>query len=196
MNRKVFFDNVRKTVFGGRLNVSQVEGMSLILDTWDAQGGGQRQYLSCMLGESFHESAHTMQPIHERGGDSYFVKHYWTNMSVRKMLGNLKEQDAIDYHGRGLIQITGRRNYTIFAGLLGIDLIKNPDLALKPDVSVKIMFAGMKDGIFTGKKLSNYLVDGEFSFVASRAIVNGHDDDVAIAVYCINFDKAILEAVK
>ena len=70
--------------------------------------------------------------------DSYFVRMYWTNPITRHRLGNLKPKDASAYFGRGFIQLTGRDNYDLYGGLLGLDLLGNPDLALVPANAARI----------------------------------------------------------
>jgi len=42
------------------------------------------------------------------------------------------------FYGRGFIQITHEEGYRIMGKLLGLDLLSNPDLALKPDIAAKI----------------------------------------------------------
>ena len=79
------------------------------------------------------------------------------------------------FYGRGYVQLTGQSNYDKFGKLLGIDLVKNPDLALKPDVAGKIICIGMKRGLFTGVGLDNYLGAGKDDWTNARRIVNGLD---------------------
>lgn len=46
----------------------------------------------------------------------------------RKGLGNIEEGDGPRYKGRGVIQLTGRKNYSAFAAWLGdFDIITHPD---------------------------------------------------------------------
>lgn len=41
------------------------------------------------------------------------------------------------YYGRGYIQLTWDSNYEAFGKVIGMDLLGNPDLALKPDIAAK-----------------------------------------------------------
>ncbi|MDB5100965.1 MAG: class chitinase [Cyanobacteria bacterium RYN_339] len=63
----------------------------------------------------------------------------------RKDLGNTQPGDGVKYKGRGYIQLTGRANYAAYGAKLGIDLVNNPDLALRPDIAAKIVVAYWKD---------------------------------------------------
>ncbi|HEY9716141.1 MAG TPA: hypothetical protein V6C69_01625 [Trichormus sp.] len=75
------------------------------------------------------------KPIDERGTLEYFTKMY----EHRKDLGNVFPGDGARYHGRGFIQLTGRTNYYTFSALTGSDLMQDPDLALNPVMSARIL---------------------------------------------------------
>ncbi|WP_395074551.1 glycoside hydrolase family 19 protein [Flavobacterium sp.] len=55
-----------------------------------------------------------------------------------KYLGNKLPGDGYRFRGRGLTQLTGRGNYEKFSKYSGIDIISNPDLASKIDISIQI----------------------------------------------------------
>lgn len=175
---KTFFDIVRKEL--GSLSVSQVEGFKLLVKTASQLPVRHQAY---MLATAWHETATKMQPIKEMGSDKYLSKYE----GRVKQLGNTQKGDGIKFAGRGFVQITGRRNYTLFAKLLNIDLVNNPDLALKSDIAAKIILIGMHDGHFTGKSMSDYK-----TFKAMRGVVNGSDDATQIAGYAETFLKALL----
>ena len=55
----------------------------------------------------------------------------------RKDLGNSQDGDGVRYKGRGLIQLTGRNNYTAFSRYTGVDYLAHPELlASDPLVAV------------------------------------------------------------
>lgn len=56
----------------------------------------------------------------------------------RVNLGNTVRGDGKRFKGRGLIQLTGRDNYSRMSSLLGIDLIGHPEYATLPATALKI----------------------------------------------------------
>lgn len=72
-----------------------------------------------------------LRPLLERAsGEAY---------EGRKGLGNTEPGDGPRYKGRGYIQLTGRSNYTRYSRILGVDLVNNPDLAMRPDIAARIV---------------------------------------------------------
>ena len=63
--------------------------------------------------------------------------------------------EGYKYRGRGLIQLTGKDNYAQYGKMIGVDLLKNPDLANDPEVASKLAVAYFKDKQNKGKNLSD-----------------------------------------
>ncbi|HEX8735125.1 MAG TPA: hypothetical protein VF721_07390 [Pyrinomonadaceae bacterium] len=187
INRKFFFDHVRNTLFGKALTQKQVDGVNAIFDQWESKNAKQDdRWLAYMLATVYHETDKKFQGIVEYGPDSYFKKY-----DGRKDLGNTEPGDGLRFKGRGFVQITGRKNYTNFSKILGVDLVNKPELALELDNCVKIMFYGMTNGTFTGKKLSDYFSATKEDWVNARRIINGTDKANLIAGHAKNFYAAI-----
>jgi putative chitinase len=81
-------------------------------------------------------------------------------------LGNNQENDGWNFHGRGLIQLTGRENYDNCGKAISIDLISQPNLLVEPN------YACLSAGWFWNKKGLNALADaGDYETMTKR--ING-----------------------
>ena len=69
--------------------------------------------------------------------------------------------------------------------------MKTPALAMRPDVAAAILFYGMVEGWFTGKKLADYFGPGRNDPVGARRIINGTDKAATIAGYHATFVDAL-----
>lgn len=188
MDSDIFFAGI-KPLFG-KFTEQQVQGINNLLK--EAPEGWGVTWLAYALATSYHETGKKMVPIHEKGPKAYFNK-YNAGTPIGKRLGNTLTGDGYKYRGRGHVQITGRRNYRVLGDRLGVDLLFNPDFALQPHVAARILFIGMAEGLFTGKKLADYL-KGKTDYRNARRIVNGLDKADAIAGYALVFEKALRSA--
>lgn len=206
--RAAFFPAVRNSVFHGHLDQSQVDGMNVILDTWDASKFDDLRWLAYMFGTAYHETGATMQPIHEYGSDAYFTRMYdvkGKRPGVAIQMGNNVPGDGIKYCGRGFVQLTWKINYQRAGVLLNLPLVEKPDLAMQPDIAAKIMFEGMtrEDMIFedkssgnpsfsfTGRTLEQFFRGLRADWIGARSIINGSDHAFMIAETAKDFFSAL-----
>jgi len=145
-----------------------------------------------------HECANTWQPIVERGPRSYFDK-YDAGTPIGRRLGNTEPCDGWRFRGRGYVQITGRANYARMTDVLKLapeaDLTQDPDHALRPAIAYQIMSVGMRKGLFTGKRLGNYIGPGRCDYRNARRIINGVDQAARIAGYADTIEAILRAAV-
>jgi len=84
----------------------------------------------------------------------------------RKDLGNTQKGDGKRYKGRGLIQITGRANYTTLSKAFGVDFVAKPELLETPE------WACRSAAWFWGTRKLNELADKE-QFITITKRING-----------------------
>jgi putative chitinase len=200
INRKFFFDHCREILFTGKLSKGQVSGLSFILDVWEkSHSKKDDRWLAYALGTAFHETAFTMQPIRERGGKDYFFRMYDPGSpsprraALARSMG-AKPGDGPIFYGRGYVQLTWRANYAKMGAAFGLNLTADAaaaDLVLQPELAAKIMFKGMEEGHFTGKKFADYFNSKTEDWKNARRIINGLDSAENIAVYARKFYSAI-----
>ena len=196
MNRQTFLSEINPALFSGRITQSQIEGINFKLTAWEKSGLTDIRWLAYMLATSYHETARTMQPIEEYGKGKGKGRPYG-----QKLRHDRKPYTFPDklYYGRGDVQLTWYENYEVMGKLLGIPLLEQPELALKPDVSARIMIEGMtrgksNRGDFTGVSLENYFNTVKDDPIHARRIINGLDKANLIAGYHDKFLTAIKKA--
>ncbi|MHC2298134.1 glycoside hydrolase family 19 protein [Rhizobium mongolense] len=216
MNRAHFYASVRSLIFGGSLAQSQVDGMEALLDGAATMQIADQRHVAYVLATPMIETGGTYQPIvenlnySEQGLRRTFPKYFSApdakayarqpqriaNRAYANRMGNGDEGsgDGWLYRGRGYCQITGKNNYRRFSDLLGIDLLNNPDLALQDDIAAKIIILGMRDGLFTGKKLRDYFTATSSDWINARRIINGLDRAADIAGFAKLFNTALQDA--
>ena len=177
MNRKKFFDNVRRDLFGGRLTPGQVEGINRIIDYRAAEWPKMiDEELAYVLATVKWETGHSMQPVEE----GYPL----TGAKLRAFQKRLR---YYPWYGRGLVQITWESNYLKFG-------IAKPEDALLWPVALRALFDGCIKGMFTGHKLADYITKRKQDYVGARRVVNGLDRAEKIADFAKLFLFSLRQA--
>ena len=79
------------------------------------------------------------QLSHESGGFKSLTEHAsGQKYEGSKILGNTQRGDGPRFKGRGIVQLTGRWNYTDMSKKIGVDLVSNPKLAAHPKYAALI----------------------------------------------------------
>lgn len=180
INRSFFFEQCRWTLFAGRYTTAQVQGLTRLLDHWEASHADRDdRWLAYILATSHHETDKKHQPIEEYGkgrGRAY---------------GRPAGPHGHVYYGRGYCQLTWVHNYERFGKLLGLPLLAEPHLACEPATATLILFRGMIEGLYTGKRLGHYIEGAKCDWVNARRVVNGIDKAQLIADHARRFYAAI-----
>lgn len=164
--------NIRKYDFS-----TKEKTIEAIISECKYQGLNLKSQIAYVLATVNWETANTFKPVKEA---------YWQSEEWRK--DNFR---YFPYYGRGFVQITWLKNYKYYGDLLGIDLINNPDLAMNPDIALFILVDGFKNGIFTAKKISDYISDTNTDYINARRCINGTDKAEQIATIATNYLKTI-----
>ncbi len=145
----------------------------------------QRAYV---LATVKHETAGTWRhdQMERYNGDplEYFKRYDGRN-------GNTEPGDGFRFRGRGPSQLTGRDLYRRMGQALGIPLEVDPDLALGEKNAFDILIAGMDRGLFTGKKLADYINYGARDYIFARKVINGLDKAAVIAAYAGTYESLL-----
>ncbi len=160
--------------------------------------------IAYLLATSKHETGHTFDPVEEANWLSWNArKKYYEEMydpvlgkdeKRRKMAReneNTQKGDGAKYFGRGFVQLTWKRNYRRMKEKFNVDFVNNPALALEHEWAMKILIYGSEEGIFTGKKLSDYISDTTTDYVNARRVINGTDKASLIADYAVKLERCL-----
>lgn len=157
----------------------------LIISTCKKEGLNLHE-AAYVLATADHETNHTFEPVREA---------YWVKNAEQWRKKNLR---YYPWYGRGFVQLTWEKNYLKAGKAIGVDLIKNPDLAMEPNNAARILVIGMREGWFTGKDLDDKIDGVEESdkedfleYYYARVIVNGMDKANAIAVLAEKYEEEL-----
>jgi len=190
MDKKVFYDAIRSKI---NLTEQNVFGFEKVLDYALTTYPMELNRFAYLLSTVYWETGGTMAPVIEA---HYVSKTFEGAEAWRK-----KNLRYYPWHGRGLIQLTWEANYVKMGQLLNVDFTKNPDMVMEWKYTLPITFIGMDRGIFTGKKMSDYIdaVDENDAedlreFANARRVVNGTDQAAKIGERAIVFERALRKA--
>ena len=176
VNKAIFFGKIKTNLFKDGLTQKQVDSINAIISECERQGVDNLSQVAYILATAYHECYNPrhpetrLTPIVEFGGEVY-----------------LKSKKYYPYYGRGFSQLTWHDNYQKESKRLGIDLLNNPELILDIPTAANSHVYCMAHGIYTGKKLSNYINDTGIDFISARKIVNGKDKAELISGYANSF---------
>lgn len=190
VDRKAFYAQLRKRdsgVFGTSLSQAQVNGTNAILDSCIRHGVCDLWVVALILANVYHETGGYMLPIKETVYRSSKNKNPSDAQVIARLnaafkRGQLKWVKKVywreGWFGRGPIQITHKDNYEKMGKRLGVDLVGNRELIMRPDIGADSAVVGMMEGMFTGRKVGDYQLPDDLGNdweTHPRRIVNGKD---------------------
>jgi hypothetical protein len=199
IDRDIFFDKVRQDPFAGSLTQQQVDGMTAMLDVFEAEYDWHdlRWPANCFA-QTMWETSSKMLPIEEYGkgeGQTY---------------GALDPTTKQTYYGRGFVQLTWRENYAKADSILRLTGDRScewhAENALLFDIAAEVLFQGMADGWFrssdgTPNGLNKYFNDTRDDPFEAREILNGDKNKVpswsagaTIGMLIADYHQAFLRA--
>ncbi|MEP0924363.1 penicillin-insensitive murein endopeptidase [Leptolyngbya sp. ST-U4] len=142
------------------------------------QGITNKSQIAYILATVKHETNNTFQPVREA--------YYLGEPKAENYRQTLR---YYPFYGRGYVQLTWDYNYREYSNLLGFDLVNQPDLLMRSDISLFILIDGMKRGVFTGVSLNDYITDSNVDFFNARRIINGTDAADLIEEHAIAWQR-------
>lgn len=159
-----------------------------------ANEGLLRKQAAYVLATAYWETGHTMKPVREAHGKTdqqsiNRLENAW-NKGQLKWVKTPYWRDG--FFGRGYVQLTHKYNYEKAGAKLGLNMVRDPSLALQSEVAARVLVVGSKEGWFTGKKLSDYISETRTDWVNARRIINGKDKASTISKLAGDYDAALV----
>lgn len=190
------FFKVLKERFGP-LSQPQVDGFGVILDVIDTRHDLPLTQAAYVLATAWHETAQRMQPVRETLAETDAqaiarLDKAWRAGKLPQVRAPYwrRDADGKTWLGRGFVQLTHKANYLKAEDMTGIPFAQDPELACEPRPAAAVLVLGMETGIFTGRRLSDYLT-GRTDYVGARRIINGADRALHIANHALKFEEAL-----
>jgi putative chitinase len=194
-NRTVFFNDY-KGRFGAISNQKIVDGLNTLLDEIAADTGFTMIREVAYVLATIKGETGIFQPIQEKRASQVNQPKLWATQNKYWNKG---------FFGRGYVQLTWEDNYAK-AGkkLTGLTMAKddgtevvinantfvnNPDLVMQHQAAYLILSRGMQQGWFTGKKLSDYIKQGQTpDYLGAGKIINGTEQKEKFADFANKFE--------
>jgi hypothetical protein len=194
-----FFTKIKDAGLFKMILKAQQASIEAIFSECQKQGVTDLRQIAYILATAYHESYNPkdpltrLTPLEEIGkgaGRDYGKKLKYGNGPGKRV--PYTSPDKI-YYGRGFTQNTW---YEIYENLtkanpFNWDFLNHPELLLSITQSAWATVYAMRKGLYTGRKLSDYINDQKTDFINARRIINGTDKAELIAGYASKFLQAL-----
>jgi hypothetical protein len=183
-------------IFHHKLSASERAGLAFLLGKLVADRDvTDVRWAAYMLATVKHESAHTWQPVDEKGGTTHW---YGKEVEVKDAVGNKYKNR---YYGRGYVQLTLQKNYIAMGTAMGLgdQLFLYPERVKDPELAYRIMSYGMRNGSFNDTNhqgLRHYINGSHCDYYNARELINtAHDCADMIAGHAENLELVLLGGI-
>lgn len=162
--------------------IEREQSIRLIVQACLDAGISNEKQIAYVLATAQHESLNFSALEENHGRKQATVKGY---------------EGGEEYFGRGYVHLTHDYNYRRMESKLGIEnLHRDPQKAADPQNAANIIAVGMRDGDYTGYRLSQYINDERSDYLSARAIVNGTDRNKTVADLATAWETHVPELVR
>lgn len=180
IDKDYFFSRLKELKLFTSFTQLQVDTINAVINECDKQSVTMSEQIAYIFATGYHEAYNPKKPgtrftpIREAGGEAYLTtKKYYP------------------YVGMGLSQLTWDYNYRKESKRLGIDLMGKPELILEPKLAANSHVYCLMNGIYTGKKIPDYINPKKVDYINARRCVNGLDKADLIAGYAQKFAQCV-----
>ena len=164
----------------------------------------EMKQIAYLLATAKHEIGENFNPVEEANWLSwparkkYFEEMYdpvlGKNEKRKKMARdneNTQQGDGAKYFGRGFVQLTWKGNYRKMKEKFKVDFVNDREKTLEHEWAMKILLYGSEEGVFTRKKLSDYINSSQTDYFNARRVINGIDKAATIAGYAKKLEACL-----
>lgn len=162
--------------------LTREQTIDLIVKTCLDHGVTDPRQIAYVLATAQHESTNFTKPEEDYG---------------RQQAVTIGYQGGEDYFGRGFAHLTHLDNYRKLGQALGRgeDLVNDPALAADPQIAADVIVIGMRDGLFTERRLDQFIGADAADYEGARQIINGSDRKVQIAALATHWESRVPDLV-
>lgn len=137
---------------------------------------------------------HFLAQIAHESGSLNYVREIASGKAYegRHDLGNIHPGDGPKFKGRGLIQLTGRRNYQCFQDWLNLNVSPTVNIMNEPELLERPALACRVAGWYWDAHNLNYLADRD-NIVAVTRRINGGTNGLSSRMDFLNRAKLVLD---
>lgn len=178
IDRNIFIDGIKNELFEGKLSERQLESINLILDECESQGVGELRQIAFIFATAYHFTYNPFKLDQQR----------LTPAIERGASFTLKGASYYPYFSRGYCTIRGKHLYRSECERTGHALLYDPDLLLTPSIASNSIVYGMKNGIYFGRRLDQFISGKMADYNKASRIVGDIKNRFLVSKSAVRFE--------